>query len=479
MAKIFTKINLHPSIFTLVFALVVSFILFVPPQIGIANSGDFGRIMEIFDLFYVPDYSSFKHFYDTFTFGRPGMGSQYNGYVATSSIFIFFALAINKIFTLFSNENVFYIYSLSLLYTITYIVGFYLLIKTIYTQIVNKYVAAAISFIALIILTDSLFIAYFNSFFQEAGFVVCCLLFIACFLNYKSFFLDITLLTLIIFSKEQNLLYLLLLFPIFIKYGVNLKRILLAGIFLLLPFYVYININTYNKSINTFDGLFSGLLHNDTQEAGTQVLNQLNLDPRYAIFTGKEYWGVIGELRASQNQENYLLWQQALADSTHEKILQGYMHNPQKMLINSMDYLTLVQKDGPFAPNLGNYKVDQDEKFRVTSFHIFSNLLKNIGFVMLSNLVLCSLLIMYYFKTYKKDMGAKDEIAYSLVTITTLNIISLIAIPISIFGSGFEEEVKHLFNVYFTESIILILTIVLVCAMLAPKLKLSHLSRGK
>src|SRR6185437_10844093 len=289
-------------VFTLLFVAVISFLLFIPPQIGLANSGDFGRIMDIFDLYYTSGYSNFTHFFDVFTFGRPLNGPHYNGYVATSSLFIFVALLINKIFNIFTNDDYFYIYSLSIVYTFFYAIGFYLLINYFYKQLKSKYLALiAVSVVTLIILSDSLFVEYFNSFFQEPGYIVCFLLFIACFLQFRIFWLDLLLITLIIFSKSQYLLYLLLLLSLYIKYkaNFNLTKVILIIIAMSIPIYVFTQINTYSKGMNQFASVFSGLLHNETKEQGAKILASINMNPEYAVFTDMGYWTVNGQLNSS------------------------------------------------------------------------------------------------------------------------------------------------------------------------------------
>jgi hypothetical protein len=437
--------------FTLFFIALISLILFAPPQVGIANSGDFGRIMDIFDLYYTSNYSNFTHFFDVFTFGRPIDGPHYNGYIATSSLFILIALFINKIFNLFTSDDFFYIYSLSVVYTFFYAIGFYIFIDYFYKNLKSKYLVIALSGLSLIILSDSLFVEYFNSFFQEPGYIVCLLLFIACFLQLRLFWLDLLLITLIIFSKSQYLLYLLLLIPLYIKYKIsfNPTKIILVIIAISMPIYVFTQINIYSKGMNQFASIFSGLLHNDSKEQGAKVLSSINMDPNYAVFTDMGYWTVAGQLNSSHDPNTYNLWQQAIADSNQLKTLHGYLLQPTKIFTNSYDYLNIVEKEGPFAPNLGNYKVDQGERFRVTTFTLFSNCAKHLRFLFIFNILMTIVLLA------KKRVISNNQNRYSLLII--LNIIVILAIPSYIIATGYEETVKHILDVYFDEGIIFIL----------------------
>ncbi|MCC2625931.1 MAG: hypothetical protein K0R14_1804 [Burkholderiales bacterium] len=444
----------YQLLFTLLLVAVMSFLLFIPPQIGIANSGDFGRIMDIFDLYYTSNYSNFSHFFDIFTFGRPLNAPHYNGYVATSSLFVLVSLLINKIFTLFNGDDYFYIYSLSLVYAIFYAVGFYLLINYLCKQLKHKYLAFVLSIITLIILSDSLFIEYFNSFFQEPGFIVCCLLFVACFLQFRIFWLDLLFITLIIFSKLQYMLYFLLLIPLYIKYKGNfsLAKVILIIIAMSIPTYVFTQIDTYGKGMNQFASVFMGLLHNETKEQGTKVLFDINMNPEYSVFTGMGYWTVVGQLNSTHDQNTYNLWQQAIDDSSQLKAIHGYLLQPAKIFTNTYDYLNIVEKEGPFAANLGNYKTDQGDKFRISAFKLYSSCAKHLRYLFIFNILLTIILIV---TARKKAWQTDSTLRYSLLI--TLNIIAIIAIPVYIIGTGYEEPVKHILDVYFDEGIIFIM----------------------
>ncbi len=467
----------YQLLFTLLLIAIMVFLLFIPPQIGIANSGDFGRIMDIFDLYYTSNYANFTHFFDIFTFGRPVNAPHYNGYIATSSLFVLVSLVTNKIFTLFSGDDYFYIYSLGMVYAIFYAIGFYLLIDYLDSRLrgndrscwndrssgngmgggndrslKHRYLAFMVSIISLIILSDSLFIEYFNSFFQEPGFIVCCLLFVACFLQFRHFWLDLLLITLIIFSKLQYLLYFLLLVPLYVKYRGNFSvpKVIMVIIAMSIPTYVYTQIDTYGKGMNQFASVFMGLLHNNTKEEGARVLSSINMNPAYAVFTGMGYWTVVGQLNSTHDQNTYNLWQGAINDSSQLKSIYGYILQPAKIFTNTYDYLNIAEKEGPFTANLGNYTPDQGQKFRVSSFKLYASCAQHLRYLFIFNLLFTIILI-----SRKKAWLPSNTTKYSLLI--TLNIISVLAIPVYIIGTGYEEPVKHILDVYFNEGIILII----------------------
>jgi hypothetical protein len=456
------KLNPYVLGITLFFLLIICFILLVPPQIGVADSGDYGRILAVFDLYYIPDYTNFKHFYDTFIFGRPDSAPTYGGYLATTSLFIFLALFTNKIFTAFADTNtLFYLYSLSSVYIVFYLAAFFFLQNIIFEKVPHKIIATIIGIGSALILTDSLFIEYFNSFFQEAGFIVSLLLFVSIFLRYQIFLLDVALLALVIFSKEQNILFFLLIIPIIIKYKgkFNLKKTLIIVAFMTVPMYIFNYINTYAKGINNFDSVYNGLFQDVAQETAATELPKLGLNPQYAIFSSRDYWGTVGELRSSQDTNKYMLWQQAINDSSHLITLHGYLLNPTKLLNNSFKYLQILQKDGPFAPNLGNYKPQYEDSFRVSAFTIFAHFVKYTGFVIVLNLVLLCLIVFLMQKKHYLEKGNDKWLRSCVSLLCMLNAVVLSTIPVNIIGGGFEEPVKHFFCAYYTIGIIFILSI--------------------
>lgn len=447
--NLFSSPRLIIKLSIIVFTAIAVFLIFIPPQIGIANSGDFGRIMDIFKLYYVPNYSNFTHFYDIFTTNRPFDAPSYGGYVATTSIFLSIAYIINFVLTIFSDNQYFYIYCLSSLYLAVYIVGFYILLNLVSKKLSNIIFISLFSVIGIIFFSDSLFVEYFNSFFQEPSFIVCFLLYIAAFLYYKNFILDLILLSLVIFSKEQNIIYVLLFIPLFIKYRPSTSKLLMCAITILPIIFVYTNINTYSAVMNKSDGVFSGLLHDSNQREAVQILTTIGLNPEYAVFANKDYWTNVGEL--TNNPANIQLFRQMLQDTSQLNMLKGYLYYPNKLITNYIKQLDIATSEGPFAPNLGNYKTNTSSKYRVTAFSYYSKfILKHIFWIISINVLLWIVIM----SKYQINKPFENNL------ISTLNVLALLLPIVNFLGAGYAEVTKHFLELYFTETILLYLQLI-------------------
>lgn len=446
--------NLILVISTLIALLVQVIILFVPPQLGIANSGDFGRTMDLFNFYYIPGYFNFKHFFDVFTIGRPLGAPSYGGYMTANSFVIYVSMLINYIFQLINNNSqVYYIYSLSIIYVLLYCLGFYWLLQSLLIKVapnIIKYII--ISLAAILILTDTLFIQYFNSFFQEASFIVFFLLFCGAFLNFKSFGLDITLLSLVIFSKEQNLIFVLLYIPLFLKHKLNLSRAFIVIFFLSCIMFVYSNVNTYSKTLNLVDRFFFGLLHNKDVNSSKPILAKINIDINAGIFSNKTYFSIVPQINSSKDPSQAQLFQNVLATLTNSDVINGYLSFPSIFFINYKDYLEEMETTGPFPPNLGNYKVDQGEDaYRAVFMTGFSKyVLSHIVYIILINLFMMMILI-------SRDKFNLSRWENGLIML--LNLICILSVAENFLGDGFSEVVKHATGIYYCESILLLLYI--------------------
>ncbi len=466
----------------LLFAIQV-FILFVPPQIGIANNSDFSRIIALFDLYYVPDYNKATNFFDVFVYGRPFGAPTYNGYMATSSLFIWIACGINYIINIFTeSDNTFYIYSLSAVYVVVYSVAFYLLLSVMYKLDKVKFII--LGFLSIFLLCDVLFLEYFNSFYQEAGFIVCFLLFCAIFLKYKSWWLDVIALWLVVLTKEQNLIYLLLFFPIFAKYKITFGKGLISIIIIGSVFFVYNGINNYNKVYNRMESMSLGLLHNQTEPQAAEILSSIKLNPEYAIFAGRYYWGNL-EYAGNDASKQELL-QQMAQDVTMSKVLLGYMLHPNLFFANIYDYLKTMYDEGPFASNLGNYKANYSTEVKRASFmsYVSSYVLKYIFVIYLLNLLFlfylcaCSRKLQITFFNERRHVQTShqernQQVAYAKLSgmfsriykenslLIILNLIGILSIFVNIIGSGFIEVVKHSVEIYYLECFIFIYSVYL------------------
>ena len=458
---------------TLVFAIILIFNLFCPP-LGMKTSTDFGRIMDLFHLYYQPGEMNWDSFHSVFNTNRPD-NMSYNGYMTTTSILLAISFIPNYIVRLFidNGNDLYFIACLGVVYSIIYIFAFYVFMGLIRQRTTKLWLFTLIAIFTIWGLTDILVTEYFNTFFQEPAFIVCFLLFITCFIRYNSFVVDLILLTLVLFSKEQNLIFLLLIIPIFLKHKVNTIRlistiILFTGILL-----IYNNTNSYLKVMNTEDGVLSGLLHNKTDNEAKQILTRIGLNPDMSVLANSDYWGNVSKLRNNPNDINLQQqFEDAATTISKKNTILGYIYFPSIFFSNYAEYIKITTKDGPFV---GNYSYNDNGVLIANYSTYFAKIIiKHLGLLLIINLCVVFLgITQYFFKKkllllIKKDNGhiksmLNNKINNEYTLLFTLNAVLLLVIPVNFMGAGYAEVVKHCLELYFAEAInlLLIITVIL------------------
>ncbi len=152
----------------IVVACIVATILFcvlmLTPVTGVADNGDFARIMNSTGLAHISsDYNDrffgFANREYKLTGGIPMAG----GYISSEIPLVWLAIFICRSV---SNNGIFDIRFLSILYSVIFVIAFYLIIRSFRKMSALAYVS--LSLLLIWVFTDIGYIAYFNSFYGEA-----------------------------------------------------------------------------------------------------------------------------------------------------------------------------------------------------------------------------------------------------------------------------------------------------------------------
>lgn len=136
--------------------------LLMEPIIGLANNGDFYRLMDWFGLRYPPNNQNalfFTHINRLFEIGKP---SGYANYLSSELLFVKLAIYIDH---LFSNDLLFNLKYLGALHTLFCLIVFILLILTLKGFSFRTRLLAYFSI--FFIFGDVAYVAYFNSIYSE------------------------------------------------------------------------------------------------------------------------------------------------------------------------------------------------------------------------------------------------------------------------------------------------------------------------
>ncbi|MBN1043535.1 hypothetical protein FDB52_12665 [Clostridium botulinum] len=479
--KFKSKSNLNRFLFlTFIIASlsIISFILFKYPHMGVADQGDFDRVMNASGISLLDsdkNNPNFVRFYDYIVtdYTISNFFKTITGSIVGSSIgLLILILSIPcKLF----NNSIFRTEYLAISYSIIYILSITMILK--YLNIKNSLKLTFIGILSLFVLFDGNYIIWFNSFYGEPM-MLCSLLLlifsILYYINYRyvknktnkimSKIVYILLATfLFLGSKMQVVTAVPFLMILLLKIILDNKKCLSKKNFVSLIITLCI-VMTYPLIFNAFNGSIS----NDTQynsvfygilngsKTPEQDLIDLGLNPDMASEAGKhsyldpdKYVKYIPRTEIT-NEEFY-------SKMSNSKLAKFYLTHPVR-LIQGMQYT--ASKAFYTSTVLGKTSIDYSTeptiKFsRFTSWSDFREnyLPKNLLFIISTFL----LIFIYTFYLYIRNKN-NEELKNKVFLIWTIMFIAAIQFPMPFVGNGRADTAKQLFLFNFIFDLLLIIT---------------------
>jgi len=428
--------------------------LFIPPYIGMADNGDYYRIIYGNGLYFMQpdyDYQYFGYFIKNF-----GIFQYFNEHTtdvfSSQSLFIELAIWLNKLLV---SPILFDIRVQAAIYTVFYTIAIYLFVESITWKTPKKY-GYPIALLAIFIFGDSGYTAYFNSFFGESNVLIMMILLLASgLLLYRNRYNDYVMLALFTISglmlttsKQQNapvgiIIAFMGVFLIYIRkqrlYRIltlfSLISLLFAGIgtYLLIP-KEFVNINKYHAMTRGI------LLESEDPEASLQ---HFGIDRQFAILNKTIYYG----LNTTVDVNSEILEDKFYSKYGFGSILTYYITNPSqagKLLDLSAKSAFIIR-----PPAMGNYEKSVGKPFGAqTTFFSGYSLLKTyltprtFGFIVLWIIVILALYLPSFIKAVK---ARNNRYILRLPLIVTMILIGLSGILVSIIGAGDADLAKHVF----------------------------------
>lgn len=445
---------ISPSLLAVFLAAIVAGIaLFIQPLIGIADNGDFLRMLYSNGLYQLPKYSDqyFSYFIKEY-----GIMHYYNEHGASlfssEPLFIHLAVVLNK---LFYSQTIFDIRFLSFIYYVLFLGSIYLLTEAL-TYRIKGWKGYFIALFVVIIFTDTAYIAYFNSLYSEPiMFIMCLYIVSSTLLMCRKLYNDSVLLVLLtvssmllITSKQQNaplvvfiaFIYIGLLF---IKKTVISRMMVVFSLVLVLVTGVatYKLITSEFNKINQFQSMTRGvLLESENPEA---TLSDGGISEQFALLKENIYFQ---EYTAIDVNSPYMV------ENFYEKygfgwILKNYLAHPKEFY----DILDVAAHDihEVQTVEMGNYekKVGKKAKSQATYFTLYSRLKrtvypKTLGFLIIWTLVYLALYFPSTYRAYQQN-NPRGLLRYWLILASIGMIFGILLI--SVVGDGDADLAKHLF----------------------------------
>lgn len=448
---------LKPSVVAVVLLFLISgYALFIQPLIGLADNGDFVRIMIPNDIKHeaqrnVNDYFGyFNHRYDRLQYYNDAGKSI----ISTHSLVIKTAMILDDLFT---NDIKFDIRFLAAINLFVLALGIYWIVEVIEKKADNRGVKYFLALMAVVVFGDIGYTSYFNSFYGEA-------------VAYSFFLLSISALLKFSLDSGNKKRYLLVYFAASIMFIGSKNQYALNGVlaFVLLVTVAFFKVRNTKKVIAAVLGLVliitSALLYSTIDE-NIRLVNKYHMMTRGVMLFEPD----VGEVtkRIGINEQFAMLSETIYFDRTPiidpkdeillndfypsyslTSVLLYYMSNP-KAFSKIMEFGW--KNSFSIRPEvLGNYTRDSGREYgERTKFFTLWSYLKDNYIPHSSNfayffLIICFALAVNRMIAYNRN-GVEQTVYFSEIVMLYVLLTGLSQIMISFIGSGDTDLKKHLF----------------------------------
>ncbi|WP_252238359.1 hypothetical protein [Clostridium sp. VAP51] len=449
------KIN-YPLLASFLVLIIGSLTLFIHPIIGMADNGDFYRVInksgayhlnknsnDIFLGYFIKDYGIYKYNND-----------YANILISTQSIFVKSAIFLDSFFT---KDYVLDIRFMSIMFLIIEAIGVYFFIKALINKVDNSKYKLIITLLTILIFCDTGYLAYYNSFYGESV-NICCFLMSIGLLIYMIEFDKFTWYNLIAFgissflffgSKQQLAPVGILISFIFIIIGVYttnkpLTKILtyiLAIIFIISSMVFYKSITGDFKYINIYHSMNRGILLNEDDP--DSILEDFNISTQYSLLQETDFFEEIKLLDP---------YEEKLIEDYYEKfslgkILEYYITHPKAFI----KVLKISFNNGySIRPKvIGNYEQSEHKEFGAKSYFFATwstfkekVIPKNMLFTVATIVIYLYLSTSRFLKAIKNN---NKKIQLKEITYFYVFLVGISQIIISVIGAGDADLSKHVF----------------------------------
>ncbi|AQR96042.1 hypothetical protein [Clostridium saccharoperbutylacetonicum] len=458
------KINMYRVYIILIAVMIITSVLFIGPEVGVADQGDFDRIMNISGLSLLdqdknnPDFIRFFKYIVT----EYKINPIYNFSKTIKGCSISYLIVpINKVIRMFG-ENIFKTKYLALIYSCLYTLALIIILKAF--NIKNTLNSIIVSTLILLIFFDGNYLVWFNSLYGEPMMIVTLSLFIACVLNYihckyaikncKNITINIAFIIITAFlflgSKLQVTISLPIIIALILKIiwdnRLCLSKISLGALCILIYILVLYPIGICNKSDNLckdteYNSVFYGVLNGS--KTPRQDLIDLGLNPDMSIEAGKHSY------LEKTEYEKYIPGAEITNEEFYSKVsnrslAKFYLTHPIR-LFEGMEYT--AGKAFYTSTSLGKCSQYYSE-LPIVEFHRFTIwsdfrdhiLPKNLYFIVAVYLIIIIHSIHDYINN-KSNLEFKNRILLLWVVM----LIGIIQFPMPFVGNGKADTAKQLF----------------------------------
>ncbi|WP_340397360.1 hypothetical protein NST50_27740 [Paenibacillus sp. FSL E2-0202] len=427
---------------------IIIYLLFVGPFIGVADNGDFLRMMNTIGLNYYDTGASYADQFFNFSHSSFAYENLFRGFYPSSQIFI---VLMPRLIGGLIHGSFFDVRLLGAVYGLLLLAATWLLVK--YNARGSYVTGLLLGAAILFVFYDIGYVAYFNSLFGEPVSMVFMLLTFALGLRLTSqekpttkgltlFFIAILFL---VTSKIQNA-------PIGIAFALIFLRFMMLdgegkwrklalrfsiAIFLV-SIVLYVAAPKDLKHINLYQTVFFGILNESPDVKGD--LQDLGLPERLEVLAGTNYFQTDTVIK----QDDPSLVPDFYDRVSHKDVLFFYLKHPDRLIDNMKYAASNSMAIRPYY--LGNYEKSENKpagalSYTYSAWSQFKNkhIPHTLGFLSIFYLVYFAGALFQYFRS--RDIRGK--VAGELLML--LGLIGIFSFLVPILGDGRADIGKHLF----------------------------------
>lgn len=458
---------------------VIYYVLFQYPQPGIADQGDFDRVMNVSGLRLPLDNindSNFVRFLDypvtDYQIYNLNTGSIITRLTATSMTFL---ITLISLICQMAGQTIFKTGYLALAYAIIYVSALYLIMK--YMNIKSGIKLAIFGLITLLVCLDGNYLVWFNSLYGEPMMITALTLYMAAWAGYlhhryvmrveagvfPRIVFIIAAAYLLLGSKMQVLSALPILLIMVGKLLWDNRQLLkpyqkwLAGILycVLIIYPLGLGLTDQDTNNRQYNSVFYGILKDSPHPA--QDLSDLGLNPDMAVEAGKHSF---------QDKADYVKYvpntqitqQEFYSQMSNLKLIQFYITHPARLL-QGMEYtagqaFATTTFLGKYSREYSETPVREFNRFTWWSSFREQYLPKHLWFIGLTYLVITSVSLLVYFRN-REFPGIKSRIGL----LWGIMAIGLLQFPMPYVGNGQADTSKQLFLFNFIFDLLLTVSV--------------------
>ncbi|OMD60613.1 hypothetical protein BSK48_29270 [Paenibacillus odorifer] len=427
---------------------IIIYLLFAGPFIGVADNGDFLRMMNTIGLNYYDTGASYADQFFNFSHSSFAYENLFRGFYPSSQIFI---VLVPRLIGGLIHGSFFDVRLLGAVYGLLLLAATWLLVK--YNARGSYVTGLLLGAAILFVFYDIGYVAYFNSLFGEPVSMVFMLLTFALGLRLTSqekpttkgltlFFIAILFL---VTSKIQNA-------PIGIAFALIFLRFMMLdgegkwrklalrfsiAIFLV-SIVLYVAAPKDLKHINLYQTVFFGILNESPDVKGD--LQDLGLPERLEVLAGTNYFQTDTVIK----QDDPSLVPDFYDRVSHKDVLFFYLKHPDRLIDNMKYAASNSMAIRPYY--LGNYEKSENKpagalSYTYSAWSQFKNkhIPHTLGFLSIFYLVYFAGALFQYFRS--RDIRGK--VAGELLML--LGLIGIFSFLVPILGDGRADIGKHLF----------------------------------